>query len=99
MKEDQAIRNRRWKAQQRGLWHVRDTRGQVRCQRCYSPALGEPLVPTELLADGVGFSIAATKQPEAANGPSGSDQAAFLAFRKSRNSLASPADTEPIRPS
>ena len=32
---------------------MRDTKGQVRCQRCYLPALGEPRVPTELLDDGV----------------------------------------------
>jgi len=69
---------------------VRGTKDQARCQRCYLPALGAPLVPTELLDDGVEFSIAATAQPEAANELSGLSQSALPAFRIRKVTSPSP---------
>src|SRR6201996_8220223 len=70
MRGDQAIRSRHWKARQTGLWLVRDTRDQDRCQRYCLPAADALRVPTVLPGDDVEFSIAATAQPEAANEPS-----------------------------
>jgi len=61
---------------------VRDTRDQVRCQRCYSPASGGPRDPTELPDDDVGFSTAATKQPEAATNPTDKTKQHFGRFAK-----------------
>ena len=46
-------------------------RAATGCQRYYSPAAETPPVPSARLGDGVGFSTAATKQPEVATGPNG----------------------------
>ena len=98
MREGQAIGSRHWKALQTRLWLVRDTRDQDHCRRCYSPFAAALLVPTVPPCDDVEFSIVAKEQHEVADEPSGLNQSALRAFRRSRSNLASPADTEPTRP-
>jgi hypothetical protein len=87
--EGQAIGTRHWKA-------PRESFG--RCEVPIAKPLpavllasrGRPPVPVRRPVDGVGFSIAATAQPVAAIGPSGSSQSAPPAFRRNQSSCVNP---------
>ena len=88
-REHQAIRSRHWKAQQRGLWRVRDTKGQVRCQRCYSPAFGSPEYQQSGSATTLGFPLPPQSSPKLQKHPTDKTKQHFGCFAKAE--IASPA--------
>src|SRR5439155_24543016 len=87
------------KARHSGLSNGRDATGHGRWRQYYLPTCHARPIEAASPGGGVGFSTAATAQPEGATEPSESTGSAGPAFRRIRNSHASPAYTERASPS